>query len=242
MKRCKIVPAIDLIQGKCVRLRQGSFDEKEVVGEDPVVVAQGFAQAGFSRLHVVDLDGARAGSPRHLEIVRAIKAATPLAIDFSGGLRTATDIEQALESGAQQVVIGSAAVLAPDDVVSWIERFGSEAVIVGLDVLHGEVRIKGWQEGSSLTIGSVLERFAGSGLKRVMSTDISKDGTLQGAAVDLYQALCRDYPAISFIASGGIATAVDLRQVATTGVSEIIVGKALYAGTLDLSEVREFIW
>jgi phosphoribosylformimino-5-aminoimidazole carboxamide ribotide isomerase len=139
-------------------------------------------------------------------------------------------------------VLGSAAVLAPDDVVSWIERFGSESVIVGLDVLHGEVRIKGWQEGSSLTIGSVLERFAGSRLKRVMSTDISKDGTLQGAAVDHYQALCRDYPAISFIASGGIASAVDLRQVATTGVSEIIVGKALYAGTLDLSEVREFIW
>jgi phosphoribosylformimino-5-aminoimidazole carboxamide ribotide isomerase len=242
MTRCKIVPAIDLIQGRCVRLRQGSFDQKEVVGEDPVAVAQGFERAGFSRLHVVDLDGARAGVPQHLETVKAIRSTTSLAIDFSGGLRSAEDIERALQSGAQQVVIGSAAVLAPDDVIGWIQRFGSESVIVGLDVLNGEVRIKGWQEGSSLSIGAVLERFSGSGLKRVMSTDIAKDGTLQGAAVDLYRSLCRDYPALSFIASGGIATATDLRQVAATGVSEIIVGKALYAGTLSLSDLAEFVW
>lgn len=242
MTRCKIVPAIDLIQGRCVRLRQGSFDQKEIVGDDPIVVAQGFARAGFSRLHVVDLDGARAGSPRHLEIVKEIRSTTALEIDFSGGLRTTDDIERALENGARQVVIGSAAVLAPDEVIGWIKRFGSDSVIVGLDVLHGEVRIKGWQEGSALSIGAVLERFAGSGLKRVMSTDISKDGTLQGAAVDLYRSLCQDYPSLAFIASGGVATATDLRQVATTGVSEIIVGKALYAGTLDLSQVAEFVW
>lgn len=242
MKQARIVPAIDLIQGRCVRLRQGNFDQQEVVGEDPVRVAQGFAESGFKRLHVVDLDGARMGRPQHLDTVRAIWSATGMSIDLSGGLRSADDIERAQEHGAQQVVIGSAAVLAPDEVVSWIRHFGTDSVMLGLDLLDGEVRIKGWQEGSGLSISSVLERFAESGLQRVMSTDIGKDGTLTGAAVDLYRNLCHEYPQLSFIASGGIASAADIRQVAATGVCEIIVGKALYAGALDLAELREFIW
>ena len=242
MSGCRIVPAIDLIQGRCVRLRQGSFDKKEVVGEDPIAVAKGVAEMGFSRLHVVDLDGARAGAPRQLDVVKAIRTATALQIDCSGGLRTMDDIAQALESGARQVVIGSAAVLTPDEVIKWIGRFGSDAIIVGLDILNGEVRIKGWEEGSALSINAVLERFTGSGLSRVMSTDISRDGTLEGAAVELYQGLCAEYPQFSFIASGGVSSAQDIRRVAATGVREIIVGKALYAGKVDLFEVKEFVW
>jgi phosphoribosylformimino-5-aminoimidazole carboxamide ribotide isomerase len=242
MKRCRIVPAIDVINGRCVRLRQGSFDEKEVVGEDPVAVAQAFAAQGFSRLHLVDLDGARVGSPQHLNLVRTIRDSTTLCIDFSGGLRTADDVAKALDSGAQQVVIGSAAVVSPDEVLRWLASFGRDAIIVGLDVLHGEVRIKGWEEGSSLSLASVLERFSGSGLKRVMSTDISRDGMLQGAAVEVYEGLCRDYPQFEIIASGGVSSVDDVQRLAASGVSEIIVGKALYAGTLELSQLGEFVW
>lgn len=242
MNECRIVPAIDLIEGRCVRLRQGSFDEKQVVGEDPLAVARGFASSGFTRLHLVDLDGARGGSPGHLPLVREIVSETGLSVDVSGGLRTADDVALALESGARQVVIGSAAVERPDMVREWISTFGADAIIVGLDVLCGEVRIKGWQEGSSLTVAQVLERFADSGLKWLMSTDISRDGMLEGASVEMYRALRREYPDLQIIASGGVTNVDDVRALVAAGVREIIVGKALYAGTLKTEEVREFVW
>lgn len=242
MSECRIVPAIDLIDGRCVRLRKGNFDEKEVVGEDPVEVARSFAASGFTRLHVVDLDGARSGSPRHLALVQRIAAETGLSVDVSGGIRTTRDLVQALESGARQVVIGSAAVERPDLVREWIEQFGSDAVIVGLDVLNGEVRIKGWQEGSSRTVAQVLERFVDSGLRWLMSTDISRDGTLEGVSVEMYRVLRREYPELRIIASGGVTNAADVRSLADAGVQEIIVGKALYAGTLQPGEVRDFVW
>lgn len=242
MSECRIVPAIDLIDGRCVRLRKGNFDEKEVVGEDPVEVARSFAASGFTRLHVVDLDGARSGSPRHLALVQRIAAETGLSVDVSGGIRTTRDLAQALESGARQVVIGSAAVERPDMVREWIEQFGSDAVVVGLDVLNAEVRIKGWQEGSSLSVAQVLERFADSGLRWLMSTDISRDGTLEGVSVEMYRVLRREYPELRIIASGGVTNAADVRSLADAGVQEIIVGKALYAGTLQPGEVREFVW
>lgn len=242
MSACRIVPAIDLIDGRCVRLRKGNFDEREVVGEDPVEVARGFAASGFTRLHVVDLDGARSGSPRHLALVQRITAETGLSVDVSGGIRTTRDLAQALESGARQVVIGSAAVERPDMVREWIGQFGSDAVVVGLDVLNGEVRIKGWQEGSSLSVAQVLDRFADSGLRWLMSTDISRDGMLEGVSVEMYRVLRREYPELRIIASGGVTNAADVRSLADAGVQEIIVGKALYAGTLQPGEVREFVW
>jgi len=242
MSECRIVPAMDLIEGRCVRLRQGSFDEKQVVGEDPLAVARGFASSGFTRLHLVDLDGARGGSPQHLPLVQKIVSETGLSIDVSGGLRTTDDVTRALESGARQVVIGSAAVERPEMVREWISRFGADAIIVGLDVLNGEVRIKGWQEGSALTVAQILERFAGSGLKWLMSTDISRDGMLEGASVEMYRALRRDYPDLQIIGSGGVTNADDVRALAELGVREIIVGKALYAGSLRAEGVREFVW
>lgn len=242
MKRCRIVPAIDLIDGKCVRLRQGSFHEKEVVGASPVAVARAFAEQGFSRLHVVDLDGARSGAPRHLDVVEAIASETGLSIDCSGGLRTLDDVQSALARGATQVVIGSAAVLRPEEVLTWFQAVGPERFILGLDVLNGEVRVKGWEEGSSLSLAAILARFAESGLRQVMSTDIARDGMLGGPAIGMYEELCREYSRFEFIASGGVASAEDVQALAKTGVGEIIVGKALYAGTLDVDRVREFVW
>jgi phosphoribosylformimino-5-aminoimidazole carboxamide ribotide isomerase len=242
MSACRIVPAIDLIDGRCVRLRKGNFAEKEVVGDDPVEVARGFAACGFTRLHVVDLDGARCGVPQHLGIVQKIVSETGLTVDVSGGIRTSDDLVRALASGARQVVIGSAAVERPEMVREWIARFGSDAVIVGLDVLNGEVRIKGWQEGSSLSIAQVLERFVNSGLRWLMSTDIACDGMLQGASVEMYRALRREYPELSLIASGGVTNADDVRALAEAGVREVIVGKALYAGTLRPEEAQGYVW
>lgn len=242
MSRCRIVPAIDLIEGRCVRLRMGDYSSSEVVGEAPVSVARSFADAGFSRLHIVDLDGARLGSPQHLALVKEIASSTGLSVDVSGGLRTTEDVEGALASGASAVVIGSAAVTNPELVCEWIARFGSNAVIVGLDILDGEVRIKGWREGSALTIERVLEKFSGSGLLRVMSTDITRDGMMKGPAVDLYRYLVARYPEIEIIASGGVSNDNDVLQLSETGVREIIVGKALYSGTLNLSNVGQFIW
>lgn len=242
MNRCRIVPAIDLIEGRCVRLRQGNFAESETMGDDPVEIARGFSASGFSRLHLVDLDGARCGTPQHLGIVRRIVRETGMNVDVSGGLRTDDAVAEALESGARQVIVGSAAVERPDMVRGWISRFGADAVVVGVDVLNGEVRIKGWQEGSSRTVHQVLERYADSGLRWVMSTDITRDGMLQGPSLEIYQTLRRDYPDISIIASGGVTSAEDVRALAETGVREIIVGKALYAGTLDQTEVRDMIW
>lgn len=242
MSECRIVPAIDLIDGRCVRLRKGNFAEKEIVGDDPVEVARGFAASGFTRLHVVDLDGARSGAPQHLAIVRKIVAETGLKVDVSGGIRASDDLVRALASGARQVVIGSAAVERPEMVREWIARFGSDAVIVGLDVLNGEVRIKGWQEGSALTIAQVLERFVNSGLRWLMSTDIACDGMLQGASVEMYRELRREYPELRLIASGGVTNADDVRALADAGAREVIVGKALYAGTLRPEEAQAYVW
>lgn len=242
MKLAKIVPAIDLIDGRCVRLRRGDYREQEVVGDDPVEVARLFSERGFSRLHLVDLSGARQGKPQHLATVKAITEATALSVDFSGGLRTTADIEAAFDAGASQVVVGSAAVLAPDEVGTWLTRFGGERIILGLDVLDGRVRIKGWEEESNVTLGQVVALFRDRGLAKVMSTEISRDGMLQGPATLYYQDLCEAYPDLSIIASGGVTTSQDIRDLGATGVKEIVVGKALYSGSLDLSEVKEFIW
>lgn len=239
---CKIVPAIDLIDGKCVRLKQGSFDAVDVVGNDPLEVARSFAAQGFSRLHLVDLSGARAGSPQHLDVVRTVASQTSLSIDYSGGLRTNTDIAAALESGAKAIVIGSAAVLSPVLVEEALRSFSPDRVIIGLDVLGGEVRIKGWEEGSELSLDSVVERYLPCGLKRLMSTSISRDGMLEGPDCELYAGLRRRYPTLSLTASGGVSQAQDVERLAQLGVDEVIVGKALYSGRLTLAEVAHYVW
>jgi phosphoribosylformimino-5-aminoimidazole carboxamide ribotide isomerase len=239
---CKIVPAIDLIDGKCVRLTQGVFDSTSVVADDPVETAIAFEAEGFARLHLVDLRGATAGAPQHLDIVERIASQTKLSVDYSGGLRTERHVRAALDSGAKAVMIGSLAVLEPEVVAGLFNTFSGEKIIIGLDVLHGEVRIRGWQEASTVSIDAVVERFTGYGLSKIMSTSISKDGMLEGPDFELYRGLRERYPRLEIIASGGVASAADVKQLAEIGVTEIIVGKALYAGRLNLSELREFVW
>jgi phosphoribosylformimino-5-aminoimidazole carboxamide ribotide isomerase len=242
MKRCRVVPAIDLIGGRCVRLEQGDFSKGTIVADDPVDTAREFERQGFSRLHLVDLDGAKQGSPRHLDVLLAIASATSLSVDYSGGLRTEEDIASALSKGASQVVVGSAAVLQPEVCSRWFSRFGVQALILGLDVLDGIVRVKGWQEATTTTIYQVIDRYLKLGLQSVMSTDISKDGMLEGPAFELYRELSARYPALRIIASGGVRSEVDVAELAELGVSEVIVGKALYSGDMEIERLGEFRW
>jgi phosphoribosylformimino-5-aminoimidazole carboxamide ribotide isomerase len=239
---CRIVPAIDLIEGRCVRLRRGEFDSQEVVGEDPVVVARSFFEQGFRRLHIVDLCGARLGSPRHLEVVKRIARETDLEIDFSGGLRSQADLQCAFDNGASFVTIGSRAITHRDEVCEWVGSFGSERVIIGLDVADGRVRIHGWVDDSGTTLSEVVEFYIARGVTRIMSTDIERDGMMSGPNFALYRELRSSVPYAWITASGGVSSTSDIQRLAQAGVNEVIVGKALYSGSIAVSDVSEFVW
>lgn len=238
----RIVPAIDIIDGCCVRLERGAFGTEQVVGEDPLTVTKSFEEKGYRRLHLVDLSGAKQGTPVHLSILEAICASTSIQVDFSGGLRQEADVRAALEAGANKVVIGSAAVKDRPTCEHWFRCFGPERIILGLDLLNGLVRVSGWQESTELSLSTVVDWYVPLGLKTLMSTDISRDGMLQGPAFTLYEELRRQYPALHLIASGGVSSPEDVRELSRIGVSEVIVGKALYAGMIDSEGVREFVW
>jgi phosphoribosylformimino-5-aminoimidazole carboxamide ribotide isomerase len=240
--KCRVVPAIDLIDGKVVRLERGDFTSGSVVAEDPVEAARSFESQGFSRLHLVDLDGARQGRPQHLGVLSSIAQATSLTIDFSGGLRSKEDIEVALNSGASQVVVGSAAVLQPQLCTDWLSYFGGKTVVLGLDLLAGQVRVKGWQEGVGMTVDDVIGRYLDVGLTSLLSTEISRDGMLAGPEFDLYRRLRDRYPNLNIIASGGVACAEDIKKLAQIGVVEVVVGKALYTSNLSVNQLQGFVW
>lgn len=238
----RIVPAIDIIDGRCVRLERGAFDTERVVAEDPLELAQRFETEGYGRLHLVDLSGAKSGKPVHLSILEAICTSTRLQVDFSGGLRRTEDVIAAFSAGATQVVVGSAAVKERMVCERWFEQFGAERIILGVDVLNGLVRVNGWQESAELSLSTVVDWYVPAGLKTVMSTDIGCDGMLAGPSFPLYEGLKRRHPELRLIASGGVSSPVDIRGLSTLGVAEIIVGKALYTGALAREEVMEFIW
>ncbi len=238
----RIVPAIDIIDGKCVRLEQGAFNTEHVVAEDPLEVAKRLEIEGYGRLHLVDLSGAKFGEPVHLSVLEAICASTRLQVDFSGGLRRQEDLQAAFSAGAAQVVVGSAAVKKRRACERWFEYFGVDRIILGVDVLNGLVRVSGWQESSELSLWTVVEWYVPAGLKTVMSTDIGCDGMLAGPSFPLYEELKQRYPALDLIASGGVSSARDVCDLSQLGVDEIIVGRALYTGLLAREEVREFIW
>jgi phosphoribosylformimino-5-aminoimidazole carboxamide ribotide isomerase len=212
------------------------------MSDDPVAMAQQFEAQGFGRLHLVDLDGAKAGKPQHLEVLRAVAQSTALQIDYSGGLRQTEDLEAALAAGAAQVLVGSAAVKNPAACRHWFEQFGAERLILGLDVLDGFVRISGWTEATHVTVPEVIERYADLGLHTLMCTDISKDGMLQGPSFSLYSDLCTRYKHLRIVASGGVRDRADVAQLALVGVAEIIVGKALYSGAMESQTLGEYRW
>lgn len=243
----RIIPAIDIIDGKCVRLTRGDFGTKKVYHDDPLEMARAFQDHGVRYLHLVDLDGARASHIVNHRTLERLASHTELRIDFGGGLKTDQDLRIAFESGASQVTGGSVAMKDPERFLSWVARYGAERIILGADARHGKIAVSGWQEGSDCDLIPFVKGYRKSGIRYVICTDISRDGMLQGPSLELYRKLLRDTspasncPGISLIASGGIRDTGDLQALQKAGCEGAIVGKALYEGTLGLKELERYI-
>lgn len=239
--KIEIIPAIDLIDGKCVRLSQGDYNQKTVYNENPLEVAKMFEAAGITRLHLVDLDGAKAKHIVNHKVLETITTKTNLIIDFGGGLKTDKDLEIAFNSGAKMVTGGSIAVKERETFLSWLEKFGSEKIILGADAKNGNIAVGGWIETTELPVIEFISGFYKMGISKVISTDISRDGMLTGPAFELYQNIMDKLPGIEIIASGGIATMSDILKLDEMGVPGVITGKAIYENKISLKEIEEFI-
>lgn len=236
----KIVPAIDIIDGKCVRLTQGNYDAKKIYNEDPVEVAKEFEDYGIRRLHVVDLDGAKEGHIINYRTLERIASRTSLIIDFGGGVKAEEDLVIAFESGAQMVTGGSIAVKNPDEFTRWINKYGSDRIILGADAKDKKIAIGGWEETTSIDLIPFIKDYHEKGIVSVICTDISKDGMLQGPSIDLYKEIIDNVPYIQLIASGGVSNIADIELLAEMGIPSVIVGKAIYEGNIKLKDLIPF--
>ena len=233
----ELIPAIDIINGQCVRLTKGDYDQKKVYNDDPAAVAKEFEQAGFRRLHIVDLDGAKSKHIVNDDVLRRITSETSLIVDFGGGIKTGEDIEKAFEAGASMVTVGSIAVTQPQLFISWLNQYGADKMILGADVRNGMISINGWKEDSTEELLPFLKKYIGAGVKNVLCTEISKDGTLQGPAVMLYKEVMKAYPQLHLIASGGVSRKEDIEELEREGIPAVVFGKAIYEGRIDLKEL-----
>lgn len=239
-KKIQIIPAIDLIDGKCVRLSQGDYDRKTVYNENPLEVAKMFEAAGITRLHLVDLDGAKAKHIVNHKVLELLSTKTNLIIDFGGGLKSDKDLEIAFNSGAQMVTGGSIAVKERDTFLNWLQKYGSEKIILGADAKDGNIAVGGWLETTELPVIEFISDFHKQGITKVISTDISRDGMLTGPSIELYQEILDKLPKVEIIASGGIAVMDDILKLAEIGVPGVIVGKAIYENKISLKEIEEY--
>ena len=235
----RIIPAIDIIDGKCVRLSQGDYAQKTVYNENPLEVAKQFEDAGLRHLHLVDLDGAKARKVVNWKVLQAIVTNTGLKVDFGGGLRTTEDVRKVLESGAAQITAGSIAVSDRETVLQWLAEFGAERIILGADAKDGRIATHGWLDDSGLDVLRFIDDYHRAGIRYVVCTDIAKDGMLQGPSTELYQRLLAANKEVSLIASGGVSSIQDLRELKAAGLEAAIVGKAIYEGRITLKELSE---
>ncbi len=236
--KIELIPAIDIIGGKCVRLTKGDYGQKKVYNDDPVAQAQEFEKLGMKRLHVVDLDGAKAKHIVNAGVLRGITAATSLKVDFGGGIKTDEDIEKAFSAGASMVTIGSVAVSQPDTFMKWLDRYGADNIILGADVRNGFVSINGWKEDSAEELLPFLSRYVKAGVKNVLCTEISRDGTLSGPSTELYSKVMEAFPDIHLIASGGVGCNEDIVELDQAGIPAVVFGKAWYEGKINLKELK----
>lgn len=232
----ELIPAIDIIDGKCVRLTKGDYTTKKEYG-DPVSMAKEFEQQGFRRLHVVDLDGAKSRHVVNDATLRAITRATQLTVDFGGGVKTEDDLKKAYEAGATLVTAGSIAVTNPELYLEWLRKYGADHLILGADVRNGKVSINGWLEDSDVELTEFLTRYMQAGTRNVLCTEISRDGMLQGPAIDLYRQVMAAHPACHLIASGGVSGMEDILELEKAGIPAVVFGKAIYEGRIDLKEL-----
>ncbi len=235
----EIIPAIDVIDGKCVRLSKGDYNAQKTYNENPLDVALMFQDAGLKRLHLVDLDGARSKHVVNCRTLENIALHTSLTIDFGGGVKSDEDLKIAFSSGATMVTVGSTAVSDPELMCRWIETFGPDRMILGADVRDGYISVNGWKEDSRLTLTDFIRDYTAKGITRVLCTDINRDGMLQGPATDLYRSILKDFPTLGLIASGGVSCAEDLMQLKKTGLPSAIVGKAYYEGRITLERLSQ---
>lgn len=236
----ELIPAIDIIGGQCVRLTKGDYDQKTVYRNSPAEVAKEFEQIGFKRLHVVDLDGAKSKHIVNEQVLKAINAETNLVVDFGGGIKTDADIEKAFSAGASMVTIGSIAVTDPDRFMGWLEKYGASRIILGADVRNGKISINGWKEDSGEALLPFMKKYIDAGVRNVLCTEISKDGTLAGPAIDLYKEMMATYPELHLIASGGVSSIDDIKALEAAGIPAVVFGKAIYEGKINLKELWDW--
>lgn len=233
----EIIPAIDVIEGKCVRLKQGDFSQKKIYNENPLEVAKEFESHGLKCLHIVDLDGAKIGKVTNLKVLEKIAENTNLTIDFGGGIKTDEDIKSVFEAGAKVASIGSVAVKEPEKFDVWLEKYGSEKILLGADVKDGKIAINGWQTTTELEILPFLKKYYAKGVRKVFVTDISRDGLLQGSAKNLYRDILEHLPRLQLIASGGVDSMEDIAELEKIGCFGAIIGKAIYEDRISLTKL-----
>ncbi len=233
----ELIPAIDIIGGRCVRLTKGDFSTQCTYADDPVGVASEMEALGFTRLHVVDLDGAKSKTVVNIDTLRRITATTALRVDFGGGIKSEEDLQKVFDAGAAMATIGSIAVKDPQRTTDWLHAYGAEHLILGADVREGYISINGWKEDSTLKLEDFLDAYMKQGFKTVLCTDISKDGMLQGPATDLYMRIMQQQPNCHLIASGGVSSIDDIRNLDAAGIPAVVFGKAIYEGKIDLRQL-----
>lgn len=237
----EIIPAIDIIGGRCVRLSQGDYGRQTNYPVSPLEMAKRYAEAGVRRLHLVDLDGAKAGEPKNLNVLREIAKSGLLRIEWGGGIKSREALDAVFAAGADYAIIGSLAVKQPELMEKWLADLGGERIILGADIRAGKVSVNGWLEDSEFSIEQVINRFIPFGLKEVICTDISKDGMLSGPSTNLYLSLAKTFPDITFTVSGGISSFSDIEELEQRGLPRVIVGKAIYEGKISLDRIKEYI-
>ena len=237
----ELIPAIDIIDGKCVRLSQGDYDTKKVYNENPLEVAKEFEANGIRRLHVVDLDGAKSKHVVNYRTLEMIATRTSLVIDFGGGIKTDEDMLIAFENGAQMVTLGSVAVKNPDLFKKWLGQYGAEKIILGADAKNKRIAVSGWMEDSSQELIPFLHDYTKEGIYKVLCTDISKDGMLQGPSIELYKEIMKEFPEMHLIASGGVSCLQDIIALEEAGIPAVIFGKALYEGRITMKDLIRFM-
>ena len=236
-----IIPAIDLIDGRCVRLTQGDYDQKKEYSADPLDMAKQYEDCGVSRLHIVDLDGAKAKQPCNLRTLEKIASGTSLDIEWGGGIKDSVSLRSALDAGAGRIICGSVAVDNREEFLSWLSEFGSSKIILGADVKDGKVATHGWLKDSGLTLAELMDWYVPAGLTQMICTDISKDGMLQGPDFEFYVDLKRTFPTVDVTLSGGISCMADIEKAAQLGLHSVIVGKAIYEGRISLKEIESWL-
>ena len=235
----EIIPAIDIIDGKCVRLTHGDYSKKTIYNENPLEVAKNFEDAGLQRLHLVDLDGAKAGAVKNWKVLEAIAGKTSMIVDFGGGIKTERDVQIVFDSGAAFATIGSMAVKEEATFVEWLGKFGPQKFLLGADVKDEKITVSGWTEQTEIWIYDFMQRYMEKGIAQLFCTDVSKDGALQGPSTKLYKTIIQKFPELHFIASGGVSSIGDVYALRDIGCSGVIIGKAIYEGRIKLKELKK---